>query len=34
MHKKIQLGFSLKIKMPQLGLAQLGTFSAQLGSAL
>ena len=31
--KKIQLGFTLKIEMPQLCSARLGTFLAQLGSA-
>ena len=33
-HKKNQqLGFSLIIEMPQLSLAQLGTFKSRLGSA-
>ena len=31
--KKIQLGFSSKIKGPQLGPARLGTFIARLGSS-
>ena len=32
--KKLQLGFSSKIEVPQLGLTGLGNFSAWLGSAL
>ena len=31
--KKIQLGFSSEIKVPQLGSARLGTFIARLGSS-
>ena len=31
--KKIQLGFSSKKKVPQLGLARLGTITARLGSS-
>ena len=31
--KNFQLGFSSEIKVPQLGLARLGTFIARLGSS-
>ena len=31
--KNCQLGFSSKIKVPQLGLARFGTFIARLGSS-